>query len=191
MNVENTDCSEDDDMLVMERQLAARSVRASRSLDPTSSTHQRSSPVSERQEWPSVSPRPERSPSHQEWDNNSLPPSRDNSPPSDRSPTPDEPPPPDRVPTAVPDSAPGYLPARKRKRPAATPPQCSPARQSEPSVHVHNRKHVQAPQNLFDDDSPLTQPEDEGAVQPAKRVQKAKGTQPKDMTTRRSARTSR
>jgi len=61
MHAENTECSEDDNMVAMEQKLAAQ---ASRSDDPPPSTCRQSEPVAERQESPAESrlPLPDQSP---------------------------------------------------------------------------------------------------------------------------------
>jgi hypothetical protein len=178
MHAENVECSENDDMVAMNRQLAARAARASRSSDPPrSSMRSQSSPVAERQESPGNSYLP-------------LP---------DRSPTPE--PPLAHAPNDAPKDTPLVPPAsplgpdkvdlyhaRKRKRQIAASPVRSPTPES--PVRSHRRKRVVQPlDNIFDDDGPLTEDEEEVA-QPGKRMRKDRGAQPKNPT-RRSGRVSR
>ncbi|KAG1749520.1 hypothetical protein EDB19DRAFT_2036458 [Suillus lakei] len=150
----NTKCSEDDDMIAMERQLAACATQASRSSDTTSA---QSSALDNQQEL------------HQK----SLP-------PPNRLPSPDPPvaqalanPREDKQPSPLPPSSPqesddeGHVLKSKEKVLPAHPPT--------PDPPINSRKCKQASVPVaatFDDDSPLTE-EDEEITQPTKRKQKS------------------
>jgi hypothetical protein len=159
MHADHAECSDDDDMVAMERQLAARAARASRSEDPPPSTRRQSEPVAERQELPAGPqlPLPDQSPTPE-------------SPPAHATASKDD----QLIPPASPST--DILHARKRKRPAAASPEHPPT--PENSVHSRKRNDVLQPlENIFDDDSPLT--EEEEVTQPAKRTRKGGRAQPK------------
>ena len=160
-HADHAECSDDDDMVAMERQLAARAARASRSEDPPPSTRRQSESVAEHQELPA----------------------RPQLPLPDQSPTP-EPPPAHATASKddqlIPPASPStdILHARKRKRPVAA--SESPEHSPTPENSVDSRKRndvLQPLENIFDDDSPLT--EEEEVTQPAKRARKGGRAQPK------------
>ncbi|KAG2135979.1 hypothetical protein DEU56DRAFT_755365 [Suillus clintonianus] len=166
----NAECSEDDDMIAMERQLAARAARASRSSETVSAQ----SSALDRQ---------------QESRHKSLP-------PPDRSPTPDPPiaqalanPREDKQPSPLPPSSPQQL----VRSPTPDPPVDSrkaqevlPARPPTPNPpdNSHKRKQVSA-SALFDDNSPLTE-EDEEITRPTKRKRKNAAVPPKKTPKRKA-----
>jgi hypothetical protein len=85
------------------------------------------------------------------------------------------------VPLASP-SGPNNVDARKRKRQIAASTERSPMPES--SVRSHRRKCVVQPlDNIFDDDGPLTEDEEEVA-QSAERMRNDHGAQPKNPTRR-------
>ncbi|KAG1744757.1 hypothetical protein EDB19DRAFT_1826902 [Suillus lakei] len=147
----NTKCSEDDDMIAMERQLAAQ---ASRSSDTTSA---QSSALDNQQE------------SH-----------RKSLPPPNRLPSPDPPvaqalanPREDKQPSPLPPTSPqesddeGHVLKSKEKVLPAHPPT------PDPPINSHKCKQASAPvAATFNDDSPLME-EDEEITQPTKRKRKS------------------
>ncbi|KAG1816573.1 hypothetical protein EV424DRAFT_1348185 [Suillus variegatus] len=147
----NVECSEDDDMIAIERQLAARAARASGSSDTTST---QSSALDKQQESHRKSPTPNRSP---------LPDS-----PVAQGP-------------ANPPSLPPVNSHEEMVLPARSPPPDPPVNSHEetvlptpsppPDPPVNSGKHQQAPGSvaaILDDDSPLME-EDEEIIQPAKK----------------------
>ncbi|KAG1722821.1 hypothetical protein EDB19DRAFT_1954498 [Suillus lakei] len=146
----NTKCSEDDNMIAMERQLAARAAWASRSSDTTSA---QSSALDNQQEL-----------------------CRKSLPPPNRSPSPDPPvaqalanPREDKQPSPLPPSSPqelddeGHVLKSKEKVLPARPPT------PDPPINSRKRKQASVPvAATFDDDSPLME-EDEEITQPTKR----------------------
>ncbi|KAG1805726.1 uncharacterized protein BJ212DRAFT_1486281 [Suillus subaureus] len=132
---ENIDCSDDDDMIAMERQLAARASRASRSTDPA----------------PTQSSVPQQKPR------------QDPLPPPPQRPTPDSP------------IALAPVNSRNDAQRAVSPlPPSSPQESvSNTPVISRKRKIVSAPvDDLFNDDSPLTEEEEPEVIQPARRGRK-------------------
>jgi hypothetical protein len=160
MHTENAECSEDDDMVAMERQLATRAARTSKSSVPPPSMRRQSSPVYERRESPDNSrlPLPDQSPTPESPVH--APPSKNNRPVLPASPS---------------ETAADMVHSRKRKRQAAASSEYSPTPGS--PVQSHNRKDVIQPlENIFNDDSPLT--DEEEVTQPAKRTRKGGRAQP-------------
>ncbi|KAG1738252.1 hypothetical protein EDB19DRAFT_2025453 [Suillus lakei] len=164
----NTECSKDDDMIAMERQLTARAARASRSSDTTSA---QSSALDNQQEL-----------------------HRKSLPPPNRSPSPDPPvaqalanPREDKQPSPLPPSSPqklddeGHVLKSKEKVLPARPPTPDP-----PPINSRKRKQASMPvAATFDDDSPLME-EDEEITQPTKRKRKSVSVPTKKALKRRS-----
>ncbi|KAG1772844.1 hypothetical protein EV702DRAFT_1201306 [Suillus placidus] len=166
----NTECSKDDDMIAMERQLAAH---ASRSSDTPSAP---SSALDNQQESRGKSvPPPQRSPNPDLPTAQALVNTRE-----------------DQQPSPLPPSSP-VSPARS---PTPEPPVDSckekvlPACSLTPDLPVNSRKCKQASAPIaatFDDDSPLTE-EDEEVIQPTKRKRKRVAVPPGKKASKRKSR---
>ncbi|KAG1722074.1 uncharacterized protein EDB91DRAFT_1088248 [Suillus paluster] len=130
----NTECSDEDDMIAMERQLATRAVRASRTSDATSA---QSSAVNKQQELQckSLPPTPDRPPT----------PTAPDSPVAQAPANPHKDKQPSPLPPSSPQEADDVLPAHF------------------PLVNSHKREQASAPSiaTIFNDDNPLTEEEPE------------------------------
>ncbi|KAG1750377.1 uncharacterized protein EDB91DRAFT_1078427 [Suillus paluster] len=162
----NTECSEDDDMIAMERQLAARASRSSEMASAQSSALDR----------------------QQESRHKSLP-------PPDRLPTPDPPiaqalanPRKDKQPSLPPSSPQesACFPTPDPSVDSRKAEEVLPARSPTPNPPDNSRKHKQASLSaIFDDESPLTE-EDEEITQPTKRKRKNAAVPPKTAPKRKA-----
>lgn len=160
------ECSEDDDIIAMDRQLAARAARASRSSDTPSAP---SSAIHHQQE-PHVPP-PQRSPTPDLPTAQALVDTRE-----------------DQQPSSLPDlpspESDDEGPVRKPKQKVI--PAHSPT--PDPPVNSHKRKQASAAVAIIDDDSPLTEEEPEETNRSAKRGRKNTTKKPRAPSSRKSRR---
>ncbi|KAG1721734.1 hypothetical protein EDD22DRAFT_962429 [Suillus occidentalis] len=162
------ECSEDDDMIAMDRQLAARAARASRSLDTPSAP---SSAIDNQQEPRGKSVPPQRSPTPDLPTAQALVDTRE-----------------DQQASSVPDlpspESDDEGPVRKPKQ------KVIPARSPTPNppVNSHKRKQASAAVAIIDDNSPLTEEEPEETNRSAKRGRKNTTKKPRAPSSRKSRR---